>query len=96
MSKQLSQLKKKMDQLESSFVEKTGYRPSQADKMTNPEMLSLLTEQNRIKKEFKNLRENVDMKENENNKKAEKINRSIDDIKESLRGIEKKLEEKKL
>ena len=71
ISKQLSNLKRKMEQLETNFVQKAGYRPSQADKMTDPDMLCLVTEQNRLKKEIRNLKENVEMKESEKNKRKE-------------------------
>ena len=93
ISKQLSNLKRRMEQLENNFVERAGYRPSQADKMTDPEMLCLATEQNRLKKEIRNLKENVEMKEGEKSKRRETNNRNIDDIQQSLSGIEKKLEE---
>ena len=56
-------------------------------------MFCLVTEQNRLKKEIRNLKENVEMKESEKNKRRENNNRNIDDIQESLSGIEKKLEE---
>ena len=79
--------------MESNFVQRAGYRPSQADKMTDPEMLRLVTEQNRLKKEIRNLKENVEMKEGEKSKRRETNNRNIDDIQQSLSGIEKKLEE---
>ena len=46
ISKQLSNLKRRMEQLETNFVERAGYRPSQADKMTDPEMLCLATGHN--------------------------------------------------
>merc|ERR1719433_899332 len=61
--------------------------------MTDPEMLCLATEQNRLKKEIRNLKENVEMKEGEKSKRRETNNRNIDDIQQSLSGIEKKLEE---
>ena len=93
ISKQLSNLKRKMEQLENNFVQKAGYRPSQADKMTDPDMLCLVTEQNRLKKEIRNLKENVEMKESEKNKRRENNKRNIDDIQESLTEIERKLQE---
>ena len=76
-----------------NFVQKAGYRPSQADKMTDPDMLCLVSEQNRLKKEIRNLKENVEIKESEKNKRKENNNRNIDDIQESLSQIEKKLKE---
>merc|ERR1719433_1354548 len=61
--------------------------------MTDPEMLCLATEQNRLKKEIRNLKENVEMKEGEKSKRRETNNRNIENIQQSLSGIEKKLEE---
>ena len=92
ISKQLSNLKRKMEQLENNFVQKAGYRPSQADRMTDPEMFGLVTEQNRLKKEIRNLKENVEMKESEKSKRKDNNKRNIDDIQEALSKIESKLE----
>ena len=95
ISKQLSQLKRKIEHLENTFTEKAGYRPSQADKRTDPEMNSLVIEQARLRREVKNIKENFEMKGEvkEVSKSTEKVNRSIDDIKHSLSGIELKLED---
>ena len=91
--RQLSQLKRKIEHLENTATERAGYRPSQADRMTDPEMVNLVTEQARLKREVKNIKENVEMKENEFSKKRGKVRRTIEDIKQSLSGMERKLEE---
>ena len=93
ISRQLSQLKRKIEHLENTATERVGYRPSQADRMTDPEMVSLVTEQARLKREVKNMKENVEMKDHELVKKSVKVGRTVEDIKQSLSGMEMKLEE---
>lgn len=93
LSRQLSSVKRKIEQLEQAFQQRTGYRPSQADKMNDSDLKKMITEQARIKKDLKTHKENSDVKENVLRKCSDGYNKSIAAIRESLLNIEKKLEE---
>eukprot|EP00091_Calanus_sinicus_P002712 TRINITY_DN12807_c0_g1_i1.p1 TRINITY_DN12807_c0_g1~~TRINITY_DN12807_c0_g1_i1.p1 ORF type:complete len:454 (+),score=93.15 TRINITY_DN12807_c0_g1_i1:148-1509(+) len=93
LSRQLSSVKRKIEQLEQAFQQRTGYRPSQADKMNDSDLKKMITEQARIKKDLKTYKENSDIKENVLRKCSDGYNKSIVAIRESLVNIEKKLEE---
>jgi len=93
LSRQLSSVRKKIEQLEEAFKQRTGYRPSHADKMNDSDLKKMFTEQTRIKKELKIYKENSEVKENVSRKSTEAYNKCIVAIRESLLNIEKKLEE---
>jgi len=93
LSRQLSSVKRKIEQLEQAFQEKTGYRPSYADKMNNSDLKKFIIEQARLKKDLKTHKENSEVKETVVRKVSDGYNKSIDAIRESLSNIEKKLEE---
>eukprot|EP00092_Neocalanus_flemingeri_P019741 GFUD01021381.1.p1 GENE.GFUD01021381.1~~GFUD01021381.1.p1 ORF type:complete len:979 (+),score=194.06 GFUD01021381.1:418-3354(+) len=93
LSRQLSSVKKKIEQLEQAFKQRTGYRPSQADKMNDSDLKKMITEQARIKKDQKTQKENSEVKENFSRKGSDAYNKCIAAISESLLSIEKKLEE---
>jgi hypothetical protein len=93
LSRQLSSVKRKIEQLEQAFQQRTGYRPSHADKMNDFDLKKIITEQARLKKDLKTYKENAEVKENAVRKISDSYNKSIDAIRESLLNIEKKLEE---
>jgi len=93
LSRQLSSVKRKIEQLEQAFQQRTGYRPSHADKMNDYDLKKMITEQSRIKKDIKTYKENSEVKENVVRKISDGYNKSIIAIRESLSNIEQKLEE---
>jgi len=93
LSRQLSSVRKKIEQLEQSFKQRSGYRPSQADKLNDPDLKKMITEQDRIKKEIKTQKENSDVKESLSRKSTSTYNKCIVAIKEFLLNMEQKLEE---
>jgi len=93
LSRQLSSVKRKIEQLEQAFQQRTGYRPSHADKMNDYDLKKMITEQSRIKKDIKTYKENSEVKENVVRKISDGYNKSISAIRESLSNIEQKLEE---
>merc|ERR1712142_400011 len=93
LSRQLSSVKRKIEQLEQAFQERTGYRPSHADKMNDSDLKKMITEQARLKKDLKTYKENSEVKENVVRKISDGYNKSIVAIRDSLSNIEKKLEE---
>lgn len=58
LTKQLSNLKKKIEALEQQFMEVNGYRPSHQDKVNSAEMKCLVSEYAKLKREYKNEKEN--------------------------------------
>jgi len=57
LTKKMSALRRKIEQVELQLKEENGYRQSHQDKLNNSQLKSLLTEQDRLKKEIKAERE---------------------------------------
>lgn len=60
LSKQLSLVRKKIEEFEVKFEEAHGYRPSQAEKQSNKEIRKLILHQNRVKRQIRLFRESGD------------------------------------
>ena len=60
LSKQVSVMRKKIEEFESKFEEAHGYRPSQAEKQSNKEIRKLILQQNKLKRQIRILRESGD------------------------------------
>jgi len=63
LTKQLSNLKRKIEAVEQQLREEQGYRPSHQDKLNNSQLKALLAEQNKLKQDLKNEKENNEDKE---------------------------------
>jgi len=59
VSKKINVLKQKIENCEQQFEDKMGYRPSFADKMKDEELCTLINEQTELKKELKNIKDEV-------------------------------------
>lgn len=60
LSKQLSVVRKKIEDFEVKFEDSHGYKPSQAEKQNNKAIRKLLIQQNRIKRQIRMCRESGD------------------------------------
>lgn len=89
LSRQLSSVKRKLDELEREFQLRTGYRMSQADKMKDGELKAMMTEQARLKKEIKAVKE----KREEGREGSKDWEKSILTIRISLADITAQLED---
>jgi len=102
LSKKLSSLRRKIDQVEMQLKEENGYRQSHQDKLNNSQLKSLLLEQDRLKKEMKAVRENdedrlqvtTSIKRQQRRSSAESQN--IEAIRAKLKEIVEKMEENRV
>jgi len=63
LTKQLSNLRRRIEEVERQLFEEQGYRPSHQDKLNSPQLKTLLAEQASLKKEIKAEKENAESKE---------------------------------
>jgi len=91
LTRQLSSVKKKIEQLEQAFTQRTGYRPSQADKLNDSELKNMLSEQARLKKELKTSKEG-----GEGGGTAVRHNKCLAAMRDSLLKIELRLEQSRV
>ncbi|XP_046663842.1 protein FAM13A isoform X2 [Homalodisca vitripennis] len=99
MSKQIHSLKRKLRRYEEGFEKEFGYRPSHADKMSNPDtkkMCSLLT---KLRREVKSLKEEGSsalgkVLHSGDNSDTQQVPQSIKE--DAIHDVEKKLSEKRV
>ena len=60
LTKQLSVVRKKIEEFEAKFEDAHGYRPSQAEKQSNKEVRKMILQQNRLKRQIRICRESGD------------------------------------
>lgn len=58
LCRELASVRKRLEAVEQQFVQRTGYRPSQADKLQDSSLKALLAEQARLKRDIKSEKEN--------------------------------------
>lgn len=56
LKRQLSNVRRKLEELELDFQSNQGYKPSQADKQIDQGMRKLMTEQSQLKRQIRNYR----------------------------------------
>ena len=96
LTKQLSNVRKKLEQVEHEFKQKYGYRPSHGDKLNDKELKYLLSEQTRLKREIKGQKENTDVPKESLARKNSGGNKDIGAIKATLEEMLQRLEEGRL
>ena len=80
LTKQLSNLKKKIEALEATFQEANGYRPSHQDKVNNVEMKDLTSEYSKLKRIIKNEKENNNVEDKTDSSRKNSVSPAVKSI----------------